>query len=438
MIASPVTEDSEIPPKVTSGRRFCIAGALVSILLILVIVPTAIILPKDDFNPANTTTADKTDEEHSNSSVSQTDFPTKSPVPTHDPSQSPSLAPTLPVPSSVPTGTPSAAPTNVPTHYPTKEPSEKPSEKPSTNPSASPSHLPTATPTLTPTMVPTDKPSTSNPTYEPEELMILAYYYPWYNRDDWSRHGYQDEPLLGKYGTDEPAIAEQHNEWANRAGIDAWVVSYNSDSSLTAPHFAESMLKVNNIDKMKLCMLYETLSALPTYDFEDGTIALDSVIGSMIHIRDTYFDHPSYLKINGRPVVVLYVTRRWENFEPDMLDVMKKAIGVDVFYIADEPFYRWQKYVDEAWNGVKDGKPVFEAYTTYNMENQRKILCFVKLYLSSNIGLKILYFSLMYCPCITIFEAIHRLWVTQQGFVNSWINLRVCLVHHGMRVDIQI
>jgi len=309
----------------TSGY-WIIPSLIATLVIVIVLIPTAVVLSKDGRGPT-----DRLGSPMPNSELSET--PTVLVV-KHTPGTPMSLNP--------------HSPSNQPTIYPSVSP---PSNSPSASPSTSPS---------------TNNP-TQNPTYKPWESMLLAYYYPWYIRDDWSRHGYQDEPLLGKYGTDEPAIAEQHIEWAERAGIDAWVVSYNTDTSLTARHFEAGMLQASNIDKIKFCMLYESLMALPTLNFADGTIALDAVISAVIHMRDTYFDHPSYLKINDRPVVVLYVTRNWQNFEPYMLDLIKDAIGIDVFFIADEPFYGWQRTVDGAWNGVQDGKPVFEAYTTYNM-----------------------------------------------------------------------
>ena len=68
-------------------------------------------------------------------------------------------------------------------------------------------------------------------------LELYAYYYPWYYRDDWSRHGYQDTPLLGLYGTNEVAVAEQHIEWALQTGISSWVVSWWGENHLAMKHF---------------------------------------------------------------------------------------------------------------------------------------------------------------------------------------------------------
>ena len=89
----------------------------------------------------------------------------------------------------------------------------------------------------------------------------------------------------------------------------------------------------------------------------------------MIFFRDTYFGHPSYLHINGRPVVYVYLTRSWQNFEANMLDRVKEEVGEDVLFIADEPFYSPHVTAPSlSQNGIQEnGKPMFEAYTSYNM-----------------------------------------------------------------------
>jgi hypothetical protein len=60
-----------------------------------------------------------------------------------------------------------------------------------------------------------------------KDLMFLAFYYSWYERDDWSRHGTQGStPLLGHYGSNKTEVAERHIDMSVRGGIDAWVVSW--------------------------------------------------------------------------------------------------------------------------------------------------------------------------------------------------------------------
>lgn len=50
-----------------------------------------------------------------------------------------------------------------------------------------------------------------------------------------------------------------------------------------------------------------------------------------------------------------------------MVDIVKQQVGVDIFFIADEPWFGRQGDPLKANNGIKNGKQVFDAYTTYNM-----------------------------------------------------------------------
>eukprot|EP00978_Attheya_sp_CCMP212_P019101 scaffold53096_cov53-Attheya_sp.AAC.1 len=206
------------------------------------------------------------------------------------------------------------------------------------------------------------------------ELLYLSYYYPWYNQGDWSRHEIQDIPELGLYGTDDPALAEQHIEWAIHAGISSWVVSGWGPGSLSNRHFAQGILKADNIGQIKFCMLYESMKL--TGSFEDGT-AQSKLTSDIRSIRDEYFDHPSYLCLNGRPVIVLYITRFTfgQGFGSHVLDAIRDELDEDIFFIADEPFFgNGHDDPDTAGNGIRNGEPVFETYMTYNMYQHKKVI----------------------------------------------------------------
>lgn len=211
--------------------------------------------------------------------------------------------------------------------------------------------------------------------FKNNEFIFVAFYYPWYKRSNttWTKHGTQGStPLLGAYGSDEVEVAEQHIEMAIRGGIDVFAISWWNKEAPTSINFGKGMLKASNIDQIKFTMLYESKGALPKSvngNFTDGTLALDKFIDDMIFFRDTYFGHPSYLHINGRPVVYVYLTRSWRNFEANMLDRVKEEVGEDVLFIADEPFYSPHVTAPSlSQNGIQEnGKPMFEAYTSYNM-----------------------------------------------------------------------
>ncbi len=62
---------------------------------------------------------------------------------------------------------------------------------------------------------------------------IGAYYYDWYAPEKWRREPAPDMPLLGPYDSRDPVTAQRHVEWAVRAGLDFFVVSWVGED--TAP-----------------------------------------------------------------------------------------------------------------------------------------------------------------------------------------------------------
>jgi hypothetical protein len=210
---------------------------------------------------------------------------------------------------------------------------------------------------------------------EKNDIMFVSFYYPWYNNGDWTKHDTQgSHPMLGQYGSDDVSIAAKHIDWAvDKGGIDAWAVSWWNPQSPSAIKFSQGMLKAKNIDKIKFCMVYESLGALPVRDFANGTKAIDKFTADMEYFRDNYFSHSSYLYVNGRPVVYVYVARSWKNFTQDMLMHIKEKVGIDILFIADIPYFGLNGDPKTAISGMIDGKPIFEAYTAYNMYEARLV-----------------------------------------------------------------
>ena len=206
--------------------------------------------------------------------------------------------------------------------------------------------------------------------------LIMAYYYTWYTQGDWSRHGYAGTPELGLYGTDDPSIAEKHIEWASGA-VDAFVVSWGGKDHFASKHLENGLLQAKNLDQIKFCILYESMGRLaelngkvhPRINFDEPEI-MERFIADFKHLKATYFSHEQYLKLeDGRPVVPIYVTRIFDNFNRKHIERVEKALDMKLFIIADETFIDLSNDPLTATNGIRadSGESVFEAYTAYNM-----------------------------------------------------------------------
>jgi glycoprotein endo-alpha-1,2-mannosidase len=198
---------------------------------------------------------------------------------------------------------------------------------------------------------------------------IIAYYYPWYIEGDWSRHGYVGTPKLGKYGTDSPEIAKTHIDWAADAGIDGFFVSWWGPKHLADKHLQAGLLQAPNLSRIRFALYYECLGLLDDKDGKrDGVIdfakpeVLAAFIRDLQQLDARYFGHPQYLRVDGKALVGLYVTRTFRNFSNQHLEQLRSAVKTPLYLVADEAFLGPQAKPESARNQV-----AFDAWSAYNM-----------------------------------------------------------------------
>lgn len=176
-----------------------------------------------------------------------------------------------------------------------------------------------------------------------QEVTVGVYYYPWYSNDF---HGGQylrerlvpqQLPQLGEYNDRDPEVLEQHFEWARYAGIDLWVFSWWGPGSREDNTTKDHILPHPDLGNLKLAPFYETTGL--TSNFGD----LSGVDDDFVYLADTYFAHPNCYRIQGRPVVFVYLTRVLSH--EDKLDEFVAAAragatsrGYDVYLVGDEVF----------------------------------------------------------------------------------------------------
>lgn len=159
--------------------------------------------------------------------------------------------------------------------------------------------------------------------------------------------------MLGEYNNlSDTSIIEAHAKNIASTGIDFAAISWGKDCAYD--HVMELMDKHG----VKTCCLYESLiRAGPKRVNVDG---LRKILRDMDVIKG-YFDDPCWLRINGKPVVMLYVTRIFDNPAQAMMEI-RDRLG-DVFLVGDELF--WGKVPAEKLR-------LFDAVTAYNMYETKR------------------------------------------------------------------
>ncbi|MGE5481605.1 MAG: glycoside hydrolase family 99-like domain-containing protein [Bacteroidota bacterium] len=207
----------------------------------------------------------------------------------------------------------------------------------------------------------------------PIPLTVGAYYYSWYGPYSHWDEGYTHTPLLGLYDSRDCAVARQHVLWAKSAGIDFFAVSWWGPGKREELALREGLLPELQEAGMRFCILYETWGRIPPQNVGgrqrinvDQPEVLNRFTSDLSYLAETYFGSPSYLRIDGKPVVILYLTRTLTGDVESAIRTVRAAVnklGYDLYLIGDEVY----------WAEPKGDSLVracaFDAVTSYNMHS---------------------------------------------------------------------
>ena len=172
----------------------------------------------------------------------------------------------------------------------------------------------------------------SPPGFAFTDKVVLAYYYIWFQEDNWlkpeaaggRREGLAGlHPLVGAYNSWDPTILEKHMSQMNRALIDALAVSWWYDAKTNGPnHILDLVYEKARAHNLKI-----------TIDYEHGRAPLETVDHDLRYFLDRYQHHPAMLKVEGRPVVMIWTAwghtpSEWQG----VFDRLEKA-GIRAFPI---------------------------------------------------------------------------------------------------------
>jgi hypothetical protein len=221
--------------------------------------------------------------------------------------------------------------------------------------------------------------------FDPHTL-VGAHYYLWYpalfegGRYLRAQLDPPQPPLLGEYSSSSTAVAERHIAWAWDSGIDFFALDWWPGLPRQNERIERAFLSARNISYVRFCIFYE-LGALG-YDPRAGLTLFDGptverFLSDMEEIATRYFGHPRYQRVEGRPVIVLYVTRTAAGrFEEAMVRWRARMaeLGSDPFVIGDEIFWEVARedgagYTDEPQRGRIS---LFDAITAYNLYDASK------------------------------------------------------------------
>ena len=227
---------------------------------------------------------------------------------------------------------------------------------------------------------PTPPPTPPGPSDTPAapRLLIGAHYYVWFPQN--LGGGVLGDRLLPRrgpdqsYRSDDPARAERAIDAAHAAGVDFFTLDYWPNRPDQNRNIDTGFLPARNLGAMRFAMFYETQD-LGFDKYHEATpmnaTSRARLVADMTAIADRYFANPSYLRLDGRPVVFLYLTRSLTGDVARAVADVRAALrarGHDVFLVGDEIFWRVT-----TTSGGRSARPqvdrarLFDAVTAYNL-----------------------------------------------------------------------
>ncbi len=165
-----------------------------------------------------------------------------------------------------------------------------------------------------------------------DDKVVLAYYYIWFTENSWLKDSPRVggpgrleslHPLVGAYNSWEPEIIEKHMQQMNRAMLDAIAVSW---------WFDDKPQKTNET----LDIIFEKAvrhNLKVTIDYEKGGSTREGIEHDLFYFLNRYKDHPAMLKVEGRPVVMVWTAWRHSPAEWQEIFDSFRAKGIDPFPI---------------------------------------------------------------------------------------------------------
>jgi glycoprotein endo-alpha-1,2-mannosidase len=148
-------------------------------------------------------------------------------------------------------------------------------------------------------------------------------------------------------------------EWCEYAGIGLWVSSWWGPGKMEDVTIKDHILKHPDLNEMKIALFYETSGRMK--DFTD----VSNVASDIKYMAENYFSHPNYYKIDGRPVLFIYLTRvlSRNGVLENTMDIMRSTAneaGFDIYIIGDQVFGQPPSSTDQI--ALLDGITNYDVY----------------------------------------------------------------------------
>jgi len=199
------------------------------------------------------------------------------------------------------------------------------------------------------------------------DRLVGAHYYPWYEayqgHQDWTEDAVSN-PLLGEYSSTTDSVINRHVKWAREHGIRWFSMSWWGPGEPTDRVIKNHFLEARLADSIKFSILYETIGRFGSGSVDMGKSSNKNRLAEDLqYLSDTYFSRDNYLRIDGRPVLFIYIGNGYYGEVEAAFEQAFEQAGVTPYVLADVRF--------GAPPDVYPITQVADAVTTYNPYSAR-------------------------------------------------------------------
>ncbi len=198
------------------------------------------------------------------------------------------------------------------------------------------------------------------------EATVGVYYYPWWDTHDWddslrARMLPEDHaPLAGYTPSSDADLIAEHINQSHRGNISLWATSWWGPGTIEDVVLQQNILTHPRASELTYAIHYESTGRFNGFETPD----FSNLVTDFEYLAENVFSDPNYHRIDGRPVVFMYVSRAYFN-NPEArqaLDDARQALitthGYDPYVVGDEVF-------DAGFNSGRAAE--FDAVTTYDV-----------------------------------------------------------------------
>jgi hypothetical protein len=141
-------------------------------------------------------------------------------------------------------------------------------------------------------------------------------YYTWYSAPRRWNANPDYLPALGRYRSDERSTIAQHLGWLEANGGAGFTVNWHGPEGFVHQTLQDHFIpEIGSFPGLEFCTHYDPFIrwGLPMPDFSRDQAAAALWRGDARHIARSFMSHPQYARVNGRPLLFVYLARAIED-----------------------------------------------------------------------------------------------------------------------------